>query len=343
MSEKLAPLLGEARPSDSVAAMPLGGVVREYIRLYAEGVSHTARAKQLDTDKFLLFLKRYRRAQDIDCLKVSDWDFSATQRFVDESLKSGEAPATVSRRLATLKHMGRVLAERLPGFINPAREVRPPKQKQTRPQSISAAEVGAIKECARDRSSQETSFAALRNETLLTLFLDTGLRADELRSIRMSQLEPSLEWIKQVRTKGRQFRKVYITEQMRDSLALYLKARAAELQRFFPNLSAQIDSKLPLFISGFKASTSDPKSFELGAKSIWRIIRSFSVDTKLHPHLLRHTYATELLDVSRDIRLVAQALGHSDVRVTMRYTERGDEEVAQALEKARENKRSNHK
>jgi integrase/recombinase XerC len=335
MPEKLPPLLGEACPSDSVASMPLGEIVREYIRLYAEGVSHTARAKQLDTDKFLLFLKRYRRAQDVDHLKVADWDFSATQRFVDESLKSGEAPATVSRRLATLKHMGRVLAERLPGFINPAREVRPPKQQPTRPQSVSAEEIGSIKQCALERRSQKGGFTALRNETLLALLLDTGLRADEVRSIRMAQVEPSLEWIKQVRTKGRQFRKVYITQEMRELLQTYLKARAVELQRLYVTLSPAADARLPLFISTFKASVSDPKTFEMGAKSIWRIIRSFSVDTKLHPHLLRHTFATGLLEVSRDIRLVAQALGHSDVRITMRYTERGDEEVAEALEKAR--------
>jgi integrase/recombinase XerD len=55
---------------------------------------------------------------------------------------------------------------------------------------------------------------------------------------------------------------------------------------------------------------------------------------------LRHTYATNLLDDSRDIRLVAQALGHSDVRITMRYTERGNEEVAEALEKSRSKKKS---
>jgi site-specific recombinase XerD len=124
---------------------------------------------------------------------------------------------------------------------------------------------------------------------------------------------------------------------MREPLKKYLAARAVELQRFFPNLSASTDAKLPLFISTFKASSANLKSFEMGAKSIWRVIRSYSVDTKLHPHLLRHTFATDLLGVSRDIRLVAQALGHSDVRITMRYTERGDEEVAQALETARRN------
>jgi integrase/recombinase XerC len=340
MSDTLTPLLGEARPSDSVAQMPLGAVVREYIRLYAEGVSHTARAKQLDTDKFLLFLLRYKRAAEVEQLRVADWDFSVTQRFVDESLKIGEAPATVSRRLATLKHMGRVLAERIPGFINPAREVRPPKQQQTRPKSISSVEVEAIKQLAQSRSSEKGRFAALRNEVLLALFLDTGLRADEIRSIKMSQFDQRLEWIDQVRTKGRRFRKVYITEQMREPLKLYLNARNHELQRFFPNLSPSMNGKLPLFISTYKAVPSNVRSFEMGAKSIWRAIRSYSVDTKLHPHLLRHTFATDLLDASRDIRLVAQALGHSDVRITMRYTERGDEEIAQALENVRSRNRS---
>jgi site-specific recombinase XerD len=126
---------------------------------------------------------------------------------------------------------------------------------------------------------------------------------------------------------------------MRTSLKDYLTARTHELARFFPKLSPSVDASLPLFISSYGASSADLKSFELSPKSVWRAIRSFSVDTKLHPHLLRHTYATNLLDDSRDIRLVAQALGHSDVRITMRYTERGNEEVAEALERVRKSEK----
>jgi integrase/recombinase XerC len=325
----------EAHPSESVASLSLAPVVREYLRLYAEGVGHTARAKQLDADKLLEFLRRYKRAHEIESLEVKDWSFSSTQRFVDDCLRQGEAPATVARRLATIKHMGRILAERLPGFINPAREVKPPRQQACRPKSITPEEIADIKEKARTATEERSSFSALRNQTLLYLLLDTGLRADEIRTLRMSQLGESLEWIKQVRTKGRRFRDVYITSAMREALRNYLTARKQELSRYFPTLSAVVDAKLPLFISLYRASSANPKSFEMGAKTIWRAIRSCSVNTKLHPHLLRHTYATELLEDSRDIRLVAQALGHSDVRVTMRYTERGNEEVAEALEKAR--------
>lgn len=338
-TKEVADLFSEARPDKKVAKMSLSGVVREYLRFYAEGRGHTARAKQLDTDKFLEFLKRYKRATEIERLTVGDWDFSATQRFLDESLRVGEAPTTVSRRLATLKHMGRVLAERIPGFVNPARDVKPPRIQPRKPKSVRADEVEEIRSKAAASRTEKNSFNRRRNEALLNLLLDTGLRADEIRTLKMSQLSDKLDWIRQVRTKGRLYRDVYITSAMRGPLKEYLDARAHELARFFPKLSAQIDSTLPVFISSYGASSSDLKSFELSPKSVWRAIRGFSVDTRLHPHLLRHTYATNLLDDSRDIRLVAQALGHSDVRITMRYTERGNEEVAEALEKMRSAKK----
>jgi integrase/recombinase XerC len=321
-----------------VAGLQLAPVLREYLSLYAEGDHHTARAKRLDVNKFLEFLKRHKRAEAIDHIRVKDWDFSATQRFVDDCLKQGEAPATVARRLATLKHMGRILAERLPGFIHPAREVKPPRQQTTRPQSIATDEIDQIKSRVGDTTLNKHSFSAIRNLTLFTLLLDTGLRAEEVRTLKLSQLDDSLEWIRQVRTKGRRFRDVYITSAAREHLKSYLEARTKELQRCFPTLSPAINAKLPVFVSLYRSSVSDPRSFEMGPKTIWRAIRGYSVQTKLHPHLLRHTYATELLEDSRDIRLVAQALGHSDVRVTMRYTERGNEEVAAALEKTRRNR-----
>lgn len=339
MTEQSIIISSEARPSEVVSGQPLGAVIREYIRSYASAGTHTAKAKQLDTDKFLNFLCRLKRATEVDQLKVADWDFSATQRFVEESLRAGEAPATVSRRLATLKHMGRVLSERIPGFINPAREVRPPKQQANRPKSIDEVEIGQIKERAKKRCKDGCSFIALRNEMLLALLLDTGLRADEVRTVKFSQLSADLKWIEQVRTKGRRFRRVYITQEMRPQIKNYLARREEYLKRSLPNLSPALSAKLPLFVSAFRADPNKLKSYEMGAKSIWRAIRSYSVETKLHPHLLRHTYATDLLDESRDIRLVAQALGHSDVRITMRYTERGDEEVASALERTRANKR----
>ncbi len=313
-------------------------VVDGYLRYYAAGDSHTARAKRLDLKHFVDFLREYRGYSKPEKLKVRDWDFSAVQRFVDDLLSSGEAPATVARRLATIKHMGRTISEKIPGFINPAREVKAPKIKALKPKAISQSELKAIHTRAEERYTEKHSFGRLRNQTIFDFLIDTGLRAEEVRLLKMAQLDEKLEWIKNVKTKGRRFRNVYITTKMRPALRTYLKAREFELARFYPKLTKAQDRVLPLFISNYGAKADKPDSFLLGAKTLWRAIHELSAETSLHPHLLRHSYALDLLNHSNDVRLVAQALGHSDVRTTMRYTERIEEEVAEALEGSRRKK-----
>lgn len=314
-------------------------VVQSYINYYASDDSHTARAKRLDLQHFVEFLKSYFSYKHAENIQLKDWDHSSIQRFVDHCLSQGQAPATVSRRLATIKHMGRTFAEKFPGFVNPAKEVKAPKIIPNRPKALDSLELEKINTKASLRKNLKSSFTRLRNQVIFEFMLDTGLRADEVRLLRISQLELSSEntyqWIKNVRTKGRRFRNVYITSKIQAALSQYLKAREQELKPFFNPLTIASNRNLPLFISTYKATSSNPDSFLMGAKTLWRAINELSTDTKLHPHLLRHSYALDLLNSSNDIRLVAQALGHSDVRTTMRYTERKEEEVAQALERAR--------
>lgn len=311
-----------------------------YLQNYALGSSHTARAKRSDLRLFVEFLRKLRRKKKADELLMTDWDHGSVQQFVEHCLQRGESPTTVARRLATLKHFGRVLAERFTGFINPAREVKAPHVGATRPQGLSRQEIAAIRANADSRIAARPSFNRRRNKLLFDLLLDTGLRADEVRLLRMSQIEEDLDWIRNVRTKGKRFRNVYITSAIRDELRDYLKARADVLQRFYPKLSAGVAGKLPLFISTYNASAADPESFLMGSKSVWRAIKELLPSKGIHPHLLRHSFALDLLEESNDIRMVAQALGHSDVRVTMRYTEREEQEIAHNLERSRKRKRT---
>lgn len=322
---------------------PLQSIIDSYIHYYAAGNGHTARAKRVDLRHFINFLTSYRGFASSEKLSVLDWDYSSVQRFVEDRLSRGEAPATVSRRLATLKHMGRTLSEKIPGFTNPARDVKPPKTRPAKPKGLSKKEMKSARKKAVNRVSRKSSFIRLRNQTLFDFLVDTGIRADEVRVLRHSQLDPDLEWIHNVRTKGRRYRNVYITSAVRPQLQEYLEARSHELKRFYAKLSKSKNDQLPLFISTYNADPAQPESFLMGAKTIWRAINELSQDTHLHPHLLRHSYALDLLQSSNDVRLVAQALGHSDVRITMRYTERTNQEVASALEKSRKHtKDSDH-
>jgi integrase/recombinase XerC len=325
-------MLGE-KPDELIQSGRLLPLVDWYLKTYAHSHSHTSRAKQLDLQHFLDYLVRAKRTANSVSLKISDWDHSSTEQFVDICLKRGEAPATAARRLATLKHMGRVIAEQVAGFVNPARGCKPPKLETLRPKALTGEEINEVRDHKPAAQSGLSAYAQARNQLLVHILLRTGLRADEVRSLRLGQLSEDFEWFANVRTKGRRFRRVYIPSDLRDELARFLELRDTEVKRYLQPYSRSIDLRLPLLVSGHGSSRDDIDSFLMSPKSIWRTVRQHSVDTKLHPHLLRHTFATELLDSSRDIRLVAQALGHSDVRVTMRYTERTDEEVAKAIEK----------
>jgi site-specific recombinase XerD len=319
----------------SPADLSLKNIFDSYIRYYAGGNDHTARAKRLDIQHFLEFLCLEKSFSKPTKLKLKDWNYTSVQRFVDKSLHSGESPSTVARRLATLKHVGRTFAEKVPGFINPAREVKAPKINPSVPKAISKPEIKLIKTKAKFRQKEKDNFNRLRNKTLLDFLLDTGLRAEEVRLLRLGQIDEKLEWIQNVRTKGRRYRNVYITSAVRPALTEYLKERELKLKNFYTKLSKSVNKQLPLFISTYNAIPAKPDTFLMGAKSIWRAVAELSADTHLHPHLLRHSYALDLLKNSKDVRLVSQALGHSDVRVTMRYTERKGEEIAEALEKSR--------
>lgn len=325
----------EGRSSKALLAMPFHEIVEKYLRYYAAGEHHTARAKRLDLKTFCGFLMRYRGVSGVEKLTVDDWDFSSVQRFVDDRLGVGEAPATVARRLATVKHMGRTLAEKVAGFVNPAKEVKAPKIEAAKPKGLDARELAVIRQRASLRAKEKPTFIRARNQLLFEIMLATGLRADEVRLLKRGQVDDDFEWFRNVKTKGKRFRNVYLSKDLREPLRRFLELREREIKRVIPQLSQKQSAELPLFPSLYGARAGAPEKFVMGAKTLWRAVRELSADSKLHPHLLRHSFALGLLESARDIRLVAQALGHSDVRVTMRYTERNEREVAEALERAR--------
>lgn len=321
----------------------LKSVMENYVRYYAKGQGHTARAKRYDLEYFLEFLAG--GPDRIARVRVSDWTLQLTKDFMDQRLGLGESPATVARRLATLKHFGRTIAERVPGYINPAREVKSPVIPQTRPKGLSAEEIQLLQRAANEEiERRKDPFLATRNRFLIELLLATGLRADEVRVLVMAQISADERWLKNVKTKGRRFRNVYLDSQIRDLFRSYLDLRDETLRTrypFFESLSVNEMSRYPVLISHRGSTPGNPASFGLSPKTIWRVVSDLGVRAQalaaspienLHPHKLRHTFAHGLLDSSRDVRLVAQALGHSDVRTTMRYTERTEEEIAKAIE-----------
>lgn len=344
---------GDLNSSDVSASlvMPqrLLTIVENYINYYASGTGHTARAKQYDLRHFVEFLSQQAGIKP-EQLLVSHWTYQQTRDFIEQRLSNAEAPATVSRRLATLKHLGRTLAERVPGFINPAREAKGPTLHIAKPHGLQDNEIQLLLRAADELCTQnKQTFTTIRNRFLLRLLLSTGLRADEVRLLVMNQIANKHKWLKNVRTKGKKFRNVYLDSHIRLDLQDYLTCRMNFLIEQFPrckDMSSAEMGSFPVLLSAYNGDPTQPSSLGVSPKTIWRVISNigqaaqslalnltpYNEMPNLHPHKLRHTFAHGLLDSSKDVRLVAQALGHSDVRTTMRYTQRSDEQLAVAIE-----------
>jgi site-specific recombinase XerD len=152
----------------------------------------------------------------------------------------------------------------------------------------------------------------LRDKAILELFFSTGLRLSELcsldRDLDLSKDEFS------IRGKGEKVRVVFLSDSAKDAIREYLKARK--------------DMDAPLFI---QYSRNGAKNNRLTQRSIERIVKQYAIiagiSKKVTPHVIRHSFATDLLSNGADIRSVQMMLGHANISTTQIYTHITDRQL----------------
>lgn len=149
--------------------------------------------------------------------------------------------------------------------------------------------------------------SALRDRAILELFFSTGLRVSELASLNRD-LDLSKDEFS-IRGKGEKVRVVFLSEDAKDMIKKYLKARK--------------DFDEALFVQ-FSKNKSDKKNARLTPRSIERLVKKYAIKAgiskKVTPHVIRHSFATDLLQNGADIRSVQMMLGHANIATTQIYT-----------------------
>ncbi len=176
------------------------------------------------------------------------------------------------------------------------------------------------------RTPQGDGLKTLRDKAILELFFSTGLRLSELcslpRDINLSHDEIS------VRGKGEKIRVVFISDEAKNAINVYLKER--------------VDLDDALFINDNNRIHADG-SRRLTPRSIERIVKQYALEAgiteKVTPHILRHSFATDLLKNGADIRSVQIMLGHSSIATTQIYTHITDRELHNVHKKFHRTKR----
>lgn len=160
-------------------------------------------------------------------------------------------------------------------------------------------------------SASGEDIKTLRDKAILELFFSAGLRVSELINVNRDQINLKNQEFS-VRGKGGKVRIVFISDTAKEALEKYLKKRT------------DIDSALFVRIMDHDSKNAKSKSLRITQRSIQRIVKYYAAKAGIvkdvHPHTLRHSFATDLLSNGADIRSVQAMLGHSSITTTQIYT-----------------------
>jgi integrase/recombinase XerC/integrase/recombinase XerD len=277
-----------------------------------------------------------RRAYAIDSSQFATWATSRglepasvgvrdLRRYLAGLAESGNASSTIARKLAVLRALLRVQTELGFRSENPAELLSSPKRPQRLPRVLKPDEVATLL----DRIPATTPLE-LRDRALFELAYSSGLRAEELVSLDVESIDFDGECVR-VEGKGSKTRLVPIGEHARRALERYLErgrpaldvapddsrpARSGEAGRRARGRREQ--RALLLSKSGRRLSTSDVRR----RLRIWSRQAASRAPALIdaHPHALRHSFATHLLEGGADLRSIQELLGHATISTTQVYT-----------------------
>jgi site-specific recombinase XerD len=236
----------------------------------------------------------------------ADVDVRTLRRYAAGLAERGAAPATLARRLAALRGLFRTQIQAGGRIDNPAELLSSPKRAQRLPHVLKSSEVDALLESIPAGTPLE-----LRDRALFELAYACGLRAEELVSLDLESLDFDAESVR-VEGKGGKTRLVPLGEHARLALERYL-AKARPLLH-----TPDGDPALFLSKSGRRLSTSDVRR-RLGGWARRAVAGSPGL-ARAHPHALRHSFGTHLLDGGADLRAIQELLGHATISTTQVYT-----------------------
>jgi site-specific recombinase XerD len=276
----------------------LSRAIADYLEsLRARGASpHTVAAYGRDLRKLVNHLEPRGKGQ----IDLSVLDKPILQGLLIRLAKEGYDPASQARLVACLKGFGNFVAAQT-GAPNPAKGLRFPK----RDQKIFAVAGEEQIAAAAGESPASDPFLAARDRLCVEMLYGSGLRLAELTGLRWGDFSRGHDSVR-VLGKGNKVRVVPVTRAARASLKAW---RAALSTKAFPALG-------PLLLS-LKGKPLGRRTIQ---KSVEAALRAQGRKGKASPHVLRHSFATHLLDNGADLLAVKEMLGHASLSTTQKYT-----------------------
>lgn len=297
MCEKLSPEFADAVDAFIEHLMTERGASEATLRAYASDAAEFGR---------FCCAQGVTRAAEVSRESVDSW--------VQSLRKDGRKPATMARKLASIRALYRFLIDCQQVSSSPAALQPAPRSGRRLPATLSADEV--------ERLLAQPDLAApagLRDRAMLELMYASGLRVSELVKLKFADIDLQEGLVRCV-GKGNKERVTPFGEQAHICLMAYLENARPELAKRVSE-AVFVSARGPLSRSGF-----------------WRIIKRYAsaagIRAPVTPHVLRHSFATHLLEGGADLRVIQELLGHASISTTQVYTHVSSAGLAKIYERA---------
>jgi len=256
--------------------------------------NHTVINYRRDLSRFLTFCQE---------IELTDWNSikaSNIRQFVAYLHRQELASKSIQRYLSAVRSFYRYMLREGLVESNPAQSVQAPKAEKRLPATLDVDQMTALLE-----HTSSDNFISSRDRAMMELFYSSGLRLAELASLDIRDIDFG-DLLVYVTGKGSKSRVVPVGKQAINAINAWLEMR--EQQGFFEQQA--------LFLS--------KQGKRLGVRSIQQRLKFWGkqhgVSDKVHPHRLRHAFASHMLEASGDLRAVQELLGHADLSTTQIYT-----------------------
>lgn len=274
---------------------------------------YLAEERRMATQTVKTYVRDLRALRDFAATKkvpldARKLDVMVLRAFLASLFRENAAP-TMARKISAIKAFYRYLVRRGVLRDNPTASLRSPKVPKPLPKFLTVDDAFRVVEAPGEDTSRPTAMRA-RDRAILEMLYGCGLRVSELASLTLDRLELDARQAR-VMGKGSKERLVPVGGAAAEALEVYLQERTR--------------------LRSSRTKWQDPNALFLGqhgtaltARQVQNIVRRYgalgAARSDLHPHSLRHTCATHLLDAGADLRGIQELLGHASLSTTQRYT-----------------------
>ena len=235
-------------------------------------------------------------------LSLDKADRHVMRDYMGYLMEQGLVKASIARRLSAIRSFYRYLVREQILTINPVQETSSPKLDKRLPSFLTTDEITRLL-----AAPDVTNPHGQRDRAFLEMLYASGLRVSELAGLNLQQVDMDTREIR-VMGKGSKERMVLMGEPAANALTAYLNDGRRKLKG---------EKKTTAVFLNYKGG-------RLTERSVQELLEGYAVEAnigkKVHPHMLRHTFATHLLDGGADLRVVQELLGHASLSTTQIYT-----------------------